>query len=174
MHVLPLLLTLGTGCLEVYLSPIKEEDSADTAVESNADSDADADAGAGGVHPEPGEPCGTGRGGDSFGRRWTGTGHVVLDGVLYYNEDGSRTLVAHDLGAGAELTRQDLPGAGFENTYQYSYGAHTDIDFAVDDGKLYVIYSTAAAAGKIDYNPADGLIYVTRGGVLGTIQPTWN
>jgi len=191
---------------------------------------------------------------------WAGTGHVVLDGVLYYNEDQSPTLVAHDLDAGAEIARQDLPGAGFENTYQYSYGAHTDIDFAADDGKLYVIYSTAAAQGRIvvseinpttltvlgtwtaatatkidyantflacgvlyginsesssgpcffctdttidlawnlfsgassnpgtaftspgtsgyiggvDYNPADGLVYVTRGGVLGRIQPSWN
>ena len=191
---------------------------------------------------------------------WAGTGHVVVDGVLYYNEEDSPTLVALDLDAGVELARQDLPDAGYDNTYAYSYGATTDIDFAADAGHLYVVYSTAAAAGRIvvsevnpatltvlsswtaatatkidfantfiacgvlyginsetangpcffctdttidlawnlasgaesapgtaftspgtsgyigavDYNPADGLIYVMRGGVMGQVQPSWN
>jgi hypothetical protein len=190
---------------------------------------------------------------------WAGTGHVVLNGVLYYNETESDTIVAYDTISGTEITRSTLAGAGYDNTYAYSYGATTDIDFAADDGKLYVIYSTSSAAGKfvvsqldpisltvmttwtatselkgdyagafiacgvlygidsqaggpcfwctntsidfawdlnggsssdpaipftspgssgyiggVQYNPADGLIYVMRGGSMGRISPTWN
>ena len=41
-------------------------------------------------------------------------------------------------------------------------------------GTAFTSPGTSGYIGAVDYNPADGLIYVMRGGVLGTIQASWN
>jgi hypothetical protein len=91
----------------------------------------------------------------SLDEDWAGTGHVVLDGVLYYNEEDSQTLVALDLDSETELVRADLPDAGTTNTYPYSYYANTDIDLSVDGTGLYATYSTEAADGKLVVSELD-------------------
>jgi hypothetical protein len=82
---------------------------------------------------------------------------VVLDGLLYYNEEDSRTLVAINLVTGTEHSRRELSGAVIDGSTTYSYGAETDIDLAVDDGKLYAIYATVASGGRFvvsELNPS--------------------
>jgi hypothetical protein len=189
---------------------------------------------------------------------WDGTGHVVMNGVLYTNAENSEEIVATDISTGVTIAVGSLPDLDKNSTGMYSYGARTYLDFNVDGQSLYVIRSTNAAGGLfvvseldpmsltvlntwtsptamrsnyseafiacgvlygvdtsddgmcfwcndvsldlswdlatntetvisipltnpgtsgyiggISYNPADGLIYVTRGGTLGTITPTF-
>jgi hypothetical protein len=166
----------------------------------------------------------------------------------------------YNLRTDTEVRRRDLSGASIDGTATYRYSGETHIDLAVDDGKLYAIYGTAASGGRfvvselhpntltvvetwtapsavkndfsgafiacgslyaiddegedgscfwctentvdlrwrlgttgesdpdlvftspgssgylgsVQYNPADGLIYVFRGGNMGRITPTWD
>jgi len=98
---------------------------------------------------------GTSSGGATLSDDWAGTGHVVLNGVLYYNEEDSATLVAFDLATQTELTRADLTDAGYDNTWAYNWGGLTDIDLSVDGESLYALYSTDAAAGYMVVSELD-------------------
>jgi|GEM_PF-5726694 len=191
---------------------------------------------------------------------WNGTGHIVMNGVLYTNMNNSSEVIATDLSTGATIATTSIADIPNDASGTNSYGAKTYMDFNVDGEALYVIHTTNAARGHfvvdeldpvslailnswtspssirsdyagafiscgvlyaidnafdddgpcfwcsetsvdlswnlatnieseismtftnpgtsgyiggVSYNPVDGLIYVTRGGVLGTIKPTF-
>ncbi|XP_009986286.1 PREDICTED: myocilin, partial [Tauraco erythrolophus] len=52
-------------------------------------------------------------------------------------------------------TPRDIPGAGYHGQYPYSWGGYTDIDLAVDETGLWVIYSTEKARGAIVLSKLD-------------------
>uniref|UniRef100_A0A7N5KJA9 Myocilin n=1 Tax=Ailuropoda melanoleuca TaxID=9646 RepID=A0A7N5KJA9_AILME len=78
-----------------------------------------------------------------------GTGAVVYRGSLYFQGAESRTLVRYELATEAVKAEQELPGAGYHGQFPYSWGGYTDIDLAVDETGLWVIYSTQEAKGAI-------------------------
>lgn len=78
-----------------------------------------------------------------------GTGSVIYDGYLYYNKTNSRNMIKYNLSTRLQEFDVILPNAGFRNTYAYQWGGFSDIDFAVDEEGLWVIYATAANAGNI-------------------------
>ncbi|XP_076472972.1 noelin-like isoform X2 [Babylonia areolata] len=78
-----------------------------------------------------------------------GTGHVVYRNALFCHKSGSRTLIKYNLKRMEISTERDLPSAGVGNIYPYQSGLHSDIDLAVDELGLWVIYSTKDAAGKM-------------------------
>ena len=86
---------------------------------------------------------------------FNGTGATVYDGYLYYNAENSNTLVEVDLATGAVNSTLTLTGAGYRNTYHYQWGGWSDIDFAVDENGLWVIYATAANSGRIVVSSLD-------------------
>jgi len=189
---------------------------------------------------------------------WDGTGHVVMNGILYTNVENSQDIIATDLSTGNIIATTVIADVPNDSLGTYSYGGKTYIDFNVDGESLYVIHSTNGSGGRfvvteldpmslaiintwtapsatrsnfteafiacgvlygvdtsedgmcfwcnettvdlswelatnteteislaftnpgtsgyiggVSYNPVDGLIYVTRGGVLGTIEPTF-
>ncbi|XP_026881809.2 myocilin isoform X1 [Electrophorus electricus] len=77
------------------------------------------------------------------------TGAAMFRGSLYYQRRRSRTLLRYDLASESVAARRDLPHAGFHGQFPYSWGGYTDIDFAVDEQGLWVIYSTNKARGAI-------------------------
>ncbi|XP_058887333.1 myocilin [Acipenser ruthenus] len=77
------------------------------------------------------------------------TGAVVYRGSLYYQRRKSRTLLRYDLRTESVAARRELPHAGFHGQYPYSWGGYTDIDLAVDETGLWVVYSTSKAKGAI-------------------------
>ncbi|XP_006872724.1 PREDICTED: myocilin [Chrysochloris asiatica] len=77
------------------------------------------------------------------------TGAVVYGGSLYFQGSGSRTVIRYELNTETVKATKDIPGAGYHGQFPYSWGGYTDIDLAVDETGLWVIYSTEAAKGAI-------------------------
>ncbi|XP_078489753.1 noelin-2-like isoform X2 [Ciona intestinalis] len=73
---------------------------------------------------------------------WGGTGHVVMNGSIYYNKFNTSTIVRCSITDQEIKAERDLSGAGFANQSPYSWGGSSDIDFAADDTGLWVIYAT--------------------------------
>jgi hypothetical protein len=97
---------------------------------------------------------------------YDGTGAVVYDGFLYYNQANSNTLVEYDIAAGAINSTLQLSDAGFRNTYPYHWGGYSDIDFAADENGLWVTYATSANAGR--------LVLSSLGTQPLVLEDTWN
>ncbi|XP_013399308.1 uncharacterized protein LOC106165602 [Lingula anatina] len=88
------------------------------------------------------------------GFQCTGTGHVVYKGSLYCHKFNSTVLVKSDL-KGRILTEAALPGMGIDNSYSYSVGGNTAVDFAVDEVGIWVLYSTEKEEGKLIVSQID-------------------
>lgn len=85
----------------------------------------------------------------SLPQGWNGTGAVVYQGFLYYNKAGSPNVIKYNLSTQTQVLDVVIPNAGFMNTYHYQWGGYSDIDFAVDENGLWVIYATAGNGGNI-------------------------
>ncbi|XP_055498239.1 myocilin [Leucoraja erinacea] len=83
------------------------------------------------------------------------TGATVYRGSLYYQKRKSRTLLRFEMKSETILVRKDLANAGYRGVFPYSWGGYTDIDFAVDELGLWVIYSTNQAYGAIVISKLD-------------------
>ncbi|XP_068921538.1 myocilin [Petaurus breviceps papuanus] len=77
------------------------------------------------------------------------TGAVVYRGALYYQKHTSRTVIKYDLKTESVKAQKEIPNAGYHGQFPYSWGGYTDIDLAVDETGLWVIYSTEEAKGTI-------------------------
>ncbi|NP_001075619.1 myocilin precursor [Oryctolagus cuniculus] len=77
------------------------------------------------------------------------TGAVVYAGSLYFQGAGSRTVIRFELNTETVKAEKEIPGAGYRGQFPYSWGGYTDIDLAVDETGLWVIYSTEEARGAI-------------------------
>jgi hypothetical protein len=95
-----------------------------------------------------------------------GTGGVVYGGNFYYTKASSNTLVKYDLSSESVSTTAVLPNAGFMNSYAYQWGGFSDIDFAIDENGLWVLYSTLANSGRLVVSKLDP-------NTMAIIQ-TWN
>ncbi|XP_013833090.2 myocilin isoform X1 [Sus scrofa] len=82
-------------------------------------------------------------------RRLESTGAVVYQGSLYFQGASSRTVIRYELSTETLKAEKEIPGAGYHGQFPYSWGGYTDIDLAVDETGLWVIYSTEAAKGAI-------------------------
>lgn len=94
-----------------------------------------------------------------------GTGHVVYKNVLYCHKVMTNKIVKYNLMEGRWIGELTLDGAGFHNTYPYSSGKFTDVDFATDEKGLWVVYATRASQGRIVISKLDYLNFV--------IEETW-
>ncbi|MEE6522050.1 hypothetical protein FKM82_020455 [Ascaphus truei] len=88
-------------------------------------------------------------------RSMESNGAVVYRGSLYYPRRKSRILVKYDLKTETIAVQRELPNAGYHGQYPYSWGGYTDIDLAVDEMGLWVIYSTEKAKGSIVISQMD-------------------
>ncbi|NWU88214.1 NOE2 protein, partial [Onychorhynchus coronatus] len=80
---------------------------------------------------------------------WAGTGHVVFNGSLFYNKHQSNVAVKYHFGSRSVLAQRSLPGAGYNNTFPYSWGGFSDIDFMADETGLWAVYTGNQHAGNI-------------------------
>ncbi|XP_015687476.1 myocilin [Protobothrops mucrosquamatus] len=88
-------------------------------------------------------------------RSMESTGTVVYQGFLYFQRHKSRILVKYDLKNEVIAVQKELPDAGYHGQFPYSWGAYTDIDLAVDEIGLWVIYGTENTKGAIVLSKLD-------------------
>ncbi|NXH15168.1 OLFM4 protein, partial [Bucco capensis] len=88
----------------------------------------------------------------TYERRLTygeGSGAVFYDNYFYYHSYNSRYITKHDARRNSVVLSKELPGAAISNRFSYAGVAWQDIDFAVDESGLWVIYSTENNMGNI-------------------------
>lgn len=78
-----------------------------------------------------------------------GTGHVVYKNALYCLKAKTNIMIRYELGGSAFIDEYPLDEAGVHDSYPYQNGILSDVDFAVDESGLWVVYSTIKADGKI-------------------------
>lgn len=78
-----------------------------------------------------------------------GSGAALYNNFLYYHAYASRYMVKHNLQTNTMVLRKELPNAVIGNRFSYAGVAWQDIDFAVDESGLWVIYSTEKTMGNI-------------------------
>ncbi|XP_075038564.1 myocilin isoform X2 [Mixophyes fleayi] len=88
-------------------------------------------------------------------RSMESNGAVVYKGSLYYVRRKSRILVKYDFKTETIAIQKELPDAGYHGQFPYAWGGYTDIDLAVDEMGLWVIYSTEKAKGSIVISQLD-------------------
>ncbi|XP_029987695.1 adhesion G protein-coupled receptor L2 isoform X16 [Sphaeramia orbicularis] len=81
--------------------------------------------------------------------RVDGTGFVVYDGAVFFNKERTRNIVKFDLRTRIKSGEAIINNANYHDTSPYKWGGKTDIDLAVDENGLWVIYATEQNNGMI-------------------------
>ncbi|GLD74542.1 adhesion G protein-coupled receptor L2 isoform X1 [Lates japonicus] len=97
--------------------------------------------------------------------RVDGTGFVAYDGAIFFNKERTRNIVKFDLRTRIKSGEAIVNNANYHDTSPYRWGGKTDIDLAVDERGLWVIYAYRAGTTGDRGEPAQPLHTPLRGHV---------
>ncbi|NXJ09460.1 OLFM4 protein, partial [Odontophorus gujanensis] len=78
-----------------------------------------------------------------------GSGAALYNNYFYYHVYGSSNIAKYDIHTNNVVLSKALPSAAVGNRFSYAGVSWQDIDFAVDENGLWVIYSTENSMGNI-------------------------
>jgi len=78
-----------------------------------------------------------------------GTGHVVYKQCLYCHKMFTNKIVKYSLKDNMGLGDIQLENSGVHDSFPYQFGKHSDLDFAIDEKGLWLIYATNSSKGHI-------------------------
>uniref|UniRef100_A0A6I8PDL3 Olfactomedin 4 n=1 Tax=Ornithorhynchus anatinus TaxID=9258 RepID=A0A6I8PDL3_ORNAN len=78
-----------------------------------------------------------------------GSGTAVYKNSMYIHMYSSRDIAKVNLTTNTVVVRKTLPNAAYNNRFSYAGVNWEDIDLAVDESGLWVIYATEASTGNI-------------------------